>query len=412
MNEILEGVRSPHLPLPRAERKGIALCLSGGGYRAALFHLGATRRLNELGVLSKVDTFTSVSGGSIFASLLAAYAVRHPDAWSKPGQPLPDYDDEVAAPMRKLAQHNIRTLSVLRRLLPWNWLKRDVQIDALAERLAAGPTGRARLGDLPDHPRFVFCASEMQFRAQWTFDSGPRRFGSDPPGHAQFGERWTIARAAASSSCLPGVFSPMSISDALTGGDYEGDDAAALARTLSLSDGGMYDNLGLEPVWQDHLTVLVSDAGPSFRPDPGLGRIWNALRFAIILLEQATDVRKRWLIANFLTGLLDGAYWGVAGAAEDYPEPSTPGYSKPFVRNSIAPIRIDLDVFSEGERAVLENHGYLMADTAIRSHASQLAPEAAPPRPPFPEWMDERRAAEALRESAKTKLFARGGLRR
>jgi predicted acylesterase/phospholipase RssA len=40
------------------KRSGMALCLSGGGYRAALFHLGAMRRLNELGVLSVADTIS------------------------------------------------------------------------------------------------------------------------------------------------------------------------------------------------------------------------------------------------------------------------------------------------------------------------------------------------------------------
>jgi NTE family protein len=66
-----QGVRSPHLPLANDQRQGVALCFSGGGYRASLFHLGVTRRLNEVGLLSNVDTFTSVSGGSIFASLIA-----------------------------------------------------------------------------------------------------------------------------------------------------------------------------------------------------------------------------------------------------------------------------------------------------------------------------------------------------
>jgi len=405
------GAHSPHLPLPKEQRQGVALCLSGGGYRAALFHLGATRRLNEVGLLSNVDTFTSVSGGSIFASLIASYAARQPDAWSQRSTPILGYDEEVTRPMRELAQHNIRTRTVLTRLLPWNWFKRNVQIDALAERLADGPTGRARLADLPERPRFIFCSSEMQFRSQWTFDSGDRRFGAERSGHADFGD-WTIARAAASSSCLPGAFSPMSIRDALTGGTYDGDDAKALGRAIALSDGGMYDNLGVEPVWQDHATVLVSDAAPSFEPDPGMGRIWSLLRFAIILLEQATDVRKRWLISSFISGQLDGAYWSIAGSADDYPVPSTPAYSKRFVRDFVAPIRIDLDVFSEGERAVLENHGYLMAETAIRSHLGPLGPQPAPVNVPFPEWMDENKAAEALRESGKTKLFARGWFHR
>jgi len=35
---------------PDPGRAGIALCLSGGGYRAALFHLGSLRRLKETGI--------------------------------------------------------------------------------------------------------------------------------------------------------------------------------------------------------------------------------------------------------------------------------------------------------------------------------------------------------------------------
>src|SRR3954469_5647178 len=49
---------------------GIALCLSGGGYRAMLFHLGSLWRLNELGLLRKLDRISSVSGGSITSAML------------------------------------------------------------------------------------------------------------------------------------------------------------------------------------------------------------------------------------------------------------------------------------------------------------------------------------------------------
>src|SRR5689334_18099315 len=61
-----------------ARRHGTALCLSGGGYRAALFHLGAVRRLNELGVLSQLTTVSGVSGGSIVANLLADPRLEFP----------------------------------------------------------------------------------------------------------------------------------------------------------------------------------------------------------------------------------------------------------------------------------------------------------------------------------------------
>ena len=55
----------------RSPQEGIALCLSVGGYRAMLFHLGALWRLNELGHLSRLARISSVSGGSITAGALA-----------------------------------------------------------------------------------------------------------------------------------------------------------------------------------------------------------------------------------------------------------------------------------------------------------------------------------------------------
>jgi NTE family protein len=55
---------------PPSKRRGIALCLSGGGFRATLFHLGAVQRLFELGIATRpdFDTIASVSGGSITAA--------------------------------------------------------------------------------------------------------------------------------------------------------------------------------------------------------------------------------------------------------------------------------------------------------------------------------------------------------
>ena len=52
-------------------KDGIALCLSGGGYRAMLFHAGSIWRLNELGLLKKINLVSSVSGGSITSGALA-----------------------------------------------------------------------------------------------------------------------------------------------------------------------------------------------------------------------------------------------------------------------------------------------------------------------------------------------------
>src|SRR3954451_20428855 len=54
----------------RSPAEGTALCLSGGGYRAMLFHVGALWRLNELGYLPRLARVSSVSGGSITAAVL------------------------------------------------------------------------------------------------------------------------------------------------------------------------------------------------------------------------------------------------------------------------------------------------------------------------------------------------------
>ena len=179
-----------------------------------------------------------------------------------------------------------------------------------------------------------------------------------------------------------------------------------------LSDGGLYDNLGLEPVWRDHAVVLVSDAGPAFKPDPHIGRVWRQLRYAVTLLEQATDVRKRWLIASFLKSVLDGTYWGIAGDPRNYPfAPGIEPYSRGLVRDVISQVRIDFDVFSDAERAVLETHGYLMAEVAVKAHTPDLIARDAPLELPYgPDWMDEDRVRAELKQSHRTKLFSRGGL--
>jgi len=62
---LIPGIRAPAEP-----EEGIALCLSGGGYREMLFHLGGIIRLNETGHLKEIARVSSVSGGSITAGVL------------------------------------------------------------------------------------------------------------------------------------------------------------------------------------------------------------------------------------------------------------------------------------------------------------------------------------------------------
>jgi hypothetical protein len=93
--------------------EGIGLCLSGGGYRAMLFHVGSLWRLNETGYLSRLDRVSSVSGGSITAAQLA---IAWPDM-NFAGGVASAYVERVAAPLRKLAEETIDRSGIVRGLL-------------------------------------------------------------------------------------------------------------------------------------------------------------------------------------------------------------------------------------------------------------------------------------------------------
>lgn len=92
---------------------GLALCLSGGGYRAMLFHTGALIRLNQLGYLPRLDRVSSVSGGSITAGVLGLN-------WAKlnfVNGVAQNFMELVIAPIRKLAGKTIDVEAVLGGLL-------------------------------------------------------------------------------------------------------------------------------------------------------------------------------------------------------------------------------------------------------------------------------------------------------
>src|SRR5262245_46026029 len=86
---------SPGTPEP-----GMALSLSGGGYRAMLFHLGALWRLNELGYLKDLKRISSVSGGSITAAMLG---LKWRELGFDANNVAANYVSQVVGPVRGLA---------------------------------------------------------------------------------------------------------------------------------------------------------------------------------------------------------------------------------------------------------------------------------------------------------------------
>ncbi len=404
IDSTVEPGADPYLPIAKERRQGVALCLSGGGFRAALFHLGAARRLNELGVLSRVDTFSAVSGGSIFSAFLAD-RIR---PWPERGESVSNWDECVARPFRAFTASNLRTLPLLRRFLPWNWFHEGVAVDALQARYRDRLT-RLTLGDLPDQPRFIFSATDMAYGVNWTFQKG--RVGDYRAGYLKPAAVYPVTRAVAASSGFPPFFPPMRADiepEQLTGGTaWRDEQRDTIVRDLRLTDGGVYDNLGLEPVWKTHRTVLVSDGGGTFDPGLDKGPLLRLPRYASILGKQSLALRKRWIIASFKTGAMEGTYWGVGSAARHYDSDFT-GYSEELVAEIISEVRTDMDAFSPAEIAVLENHGYLLADAAITRHAPDLpGSHSPPPAVPHPEWMEESRVRAALAWSHKVRLLGR-----
>ena len=142
---------------PESFRHGTALCLSGGGMRAALFHLGAVRRANELGL--KLRTVSAVSGGAIFAGFLVARAPMRTFEDSELRSlslPIEDWDKRIAEPFRKFASRNHRVRPLLHRFFSVESVAR------LRLLLCSRPTNheacdaRSFMGRVSDIPRRYF----------------------------------------------------------------------------------------------------------------------------------------------------------------------------------------------------------------------------------------------------------------
>ncbi|MDQ3758364.1 MAG: patatin-like phospholipase family protein [Actinomycetota bacterium] len=388
----------------RGERR-IALCLSGGGYRAALFHLGALRRLDELKILSRVDAISTVSGGSILAALLLD-SLR---PWPQEGAKVDSFD-AFAERVRDLTRKNIRTLWILKKLLPWNLFASAIGVRTLAGRYAKEIDDRP-LRAMPKRPDFIFCATDMSFGVNWVHER--RRIGDYQAGYlSPPPDNWTLSRAVAASSCFPPVFSPLAIEldpEDLEGGEArERADRDVLINRLRLSDGGVYDNMGLEPVFDPEASeppiLLVSDGGATFDFKPDRGFPSRLGRYLSVQSNQSGSLRKRWLIDAFKQGRMTGAYWGLGSTLSSYER--TDGYPEALVDEVISEIRTDLDCFSEAERSVLENHGYLLADAAVQAHLPKLATKADLSIP-HPDLLVEDEVERKLRNSSKRRLFGR-----
>ena len=356
----------------RTPREGVALCLSGGGYRAMLFHLGALWRLNELGMLRTLSRVSSVSGGSITAGVLGANWTRLDFDESGISRAFPD---QVAAPLHRMASTGIDVSAVLiGALLPGVRISERVEA-AYAKHLFQDRT----LQDLPgdgEGPRFVLNATSLQTGAVFRFS---RPYMADYRVGKFLEPRVRLAKAVAASSAFPPFLSPVVLP--LAGERYEqgsGDPAYAdFRREAVLSDGGVYDNLGLETAWNRYTTVLVSDGGGTLEGQvhPAVDWARGVVRVLLVIDNQVRSLRKRMVVDAFKNGVRKGTYFGIRTDIADYQ--LADAVAVPHERSlALANLPTRLAAMPQEMQQRVVNWGYAVCDAAIRKWV-----KPGPPRP-------------------------------
>jgi NTE family protein len=341
-----------------------------------LFHVGALWRLNELGYLPELDRVSSVSGGSITAATLG----RH---WARlrfENDVAQDFVTEFVAPVRRLAGETVDKGSILGGIFTPKTSIGDKVAAAYAQHLF----GDATLQDLPDAPRFVINATNIQTGSLWRFSKpymADRRVG------IYRSPRVPLAQAVAASSAFPPVLSPFRLKVDPNGFDVNGRGECfkpPFNSDLVLSDGGVYDNLGLETAWKRYKTVLVADGGGQMAPEPKVPGDWirQSVRINAVIDNQVRSLRKQLTIAGYQSGDHDGTYWGIRTNIADYTAPGPlPCPHDRTLALAKTPTRLAAMDGRLQERLI--NWGYAVCDAAMRTY---VAPGAGPaPAFPYPD---------------------------
>jgi predicted acylesterase/phospholipase RssA len=337
----------------------VGLALSGGGFRASLFHIGFLARLAELDMLRHVEVLSCVSGGSILGAFyyLELRKLLHEKTDRDLGRD--DYIELVRRIEAKFlagVQKNIR----LRMFMEFgsNWRVLTSRRSSMTDRLARlydrelfalvedefGKRPRS-LSDILIHPKgdpdfnpkyrnwrrrhkapiLILNATTLNTGHNWQFTAS---FMGEPPSRAAASEieandrlrrmyyedappayqEVKLSEAVAASACVPGFFDPLSLDDLY--GTKAGS-AQRLDYVTRLVDGGAYDNQGVASLLEQNCTVLlVSDAcGQSaVSLAPGGGRLDVVQRSNDILMARVRESQFQYLIAlrdsRVLHGLL------------------------------------------------------------------------------------------------------------
>ncbi len=363
-------------PLTSNVKDGIALCMSGGGYRAMLFHVGVLWRLNEFGLLPKLAMISSVSGGSITAGLLG---LRWKSLAFDPHNTCQNFGEQIVSPIRGIANSTIDVKAVLSGILLPGTIGDRVR-SAYAESLY----GSATLQDLPDMPRFIINATNLQSGAVWRFSKpymADYRVGRiDNPDTP-------LAAAVAASSAFPPILSPIELD--LESAQWKKLEKQDLHRKpyttdVVLADGGVYDNMGTETAIKRYRTILVSDAGQKTQAeeDPDSNWIGQSFRVLDLIDNQVRSLRKRVIMWLLKHEIRQGAYWGIGTDIASFKLCDV--LPCPHNRTKeLANLPTRLKALEPEMQERLINWGYAVCDGSMRAHAESIL-KAAETGAPYP----------------------------
>jgi predicted acylesterase/phospholipase RssA len=370
--------------------KKIGLALSGGGFRATLYHLGLVRFLRDAGLLKQVTNITSVSGGSI----TAAHLVLNWDLYTGSAEEF----DKAAAKLLDFTRLGVRNRIVRRfplglllrgprrllglsnrKLTRTGWLEQQYEQHLLGDK---------SLFELPERPHLHILSTNLSEGCLCSFNRDGLWMMQEKQGRTQIEKirvgLMTVAMAVTASSAFPGFFPPLE----LTGRDV-GARGGEFGRQ-AYTDGGVFDNLGvrmfrwLTPLLTEEKAldgVLISDVGNRIliQASQTGGLIRTALRSTDILMDRVWQLENENFQDTF--GFVFARITDIVGPHEDATA------LHPEVQRQVADIRTDLDAFSAVEASCLIRQGYCIGRKACRSRVDLFGselPNNAPWDPVFP----------------------------
>jgi len=297
----------------------IGLALSGGGVRAAVFHLGVLARLATDGLLEQVTFISTVSGGSMVIGLVYGLSGNHwPDSTTYLSAIVP----AARARLTTTSVQRAATIKTVRR--PWLLVQGRAKVIADVLQREWGMVGP--LKDVPREPRWVINATTYETGKNWRFM--PQRMGDYVVGYVTEPDI-PLADAVAASAAFPGLIGPLVLDtreftwNRYTSGQLVPVDQPRLPK-LHLWDGGVYDNLGVEALFKpgrtdgvyrdDYTFLIVSDASAPF--NGGRTSPWKSpLRLIDIATSQIRSLRSRMLIDHFGRNPDSGVYLRMGNSA-------------------------------------------------------------------------------------------------